>query len=268
MHPVLFILFAFGQNLAPPTAAEIMSRVAANQDHAQNARSQFVYTQKMHRTMHRKDGKLLREEFWTYTMTPGPKGTERKFQSVKGRYWHKGQYLSFEGLPIPAAGLMEITLDDDNDAASRDGIDKELFPLTTEQQKKYRFELIGERIVKNRPAYQIQFQPLDPGDLGWKGEALIDKEEFQPITVYTRLSRKLPFAVRTVLGTDVPGLGFNIQYTRVDKDIWFPATYGTEFGLRALFFLNRTLTESMENTNFRRTNVESSIQYSSTAPVK
>jgi hypothetical protein len=49
-----------------PTAAEIMHRVAQNQDREQKARNQFVYEQKLHRTMRSKAGKLLREEFWTY----------------------------------------------------------------------------------------------------------------------------------------------------------------------------------------------------------
>ena len=249
------------QTTPAPTAAEIMSRVAINQDREQKVRNQFVYEQKIHRTERSKSGKLLCEEFWTYAMTPGPKGTERKFLSVKGRYWKKGAYIPFEGLPLPS-GFLRITFDDDGDSKTRDGIDSDLFPLTSDKQKDYSFGLLGERIIHDRPAYRIQFQPADPKDWGWKGEALIDKEEFQPVSVFTRLSRKLPFAVRTMLGTDVPGLGFGIQYTRVDKDIWFPATYGDEFDLHALFFLNRTFTESMENSNFRRANVESKIEFS------
>ncbi|MBV8706268.1 MAG: hypothetical protein JO028_03695 [Acidobacteriaceae bacterium] len=75
------------------------------------------------------------------------------------------------------------------------------------------------------------------------------------------MSRRLSLAVRTMLGTDVPGLGFSVQYTRVDKDLWFPATYGTEFGLHALFLLNRTFTESVENKNFRRATAESRIEF-------
>ena len=91
---------------------------------------------------------------------------------------------------------------------------------------------------------------------------MIDQEEFQPVQVYTRLSRKLPVAVRTVLGTDVHGLGMNVQYTRVDGGVGFPASYGTEFGVHALFFFNRTFTESTENSGFRRATVDSHIEYS------
>jgi hypothetical protein len=247
----------------PPAAGEIMHRVGENQDREQKARTQFVYEQKVHRTMRRKDGKLLEEEFWTYSVTPGVKSTARKTVSVKGRYWKHGAYKSFEGEPVPH-GLITIVFDD-SESPTRDGLDNELFPLTTEEQKKYSFQRVGERIIHGRPAYRIEFRPADPHDYGWTGEALIDEEEFQPVSVYTRLSRKLPAAVRTLLGTDVPGLGYNISYARVDKDLWFPATYGTEFGLRALFFLNRTFTEAVENTNFRRTAVESKIEFAGTA---
>lgn len=243
------------------TAADIMQRVAANQDREQKARTQFVYEETVHQVMRRKDGKLLREEFRTFSVTPGPKGTQKKLESVKGRYWHKGKYVSFQGEPVPQGGLLQITLDDDQDEKTKDGIEKDLFPLTTDEQRKYAFELTGERVIRSRPAYQIKFSPADRRDYGWTGEALIDKEEFQPVSIYTQLSRRLPFAVRTMLGTDVPGLGFSIQYMRVDKDLWFPASYGTEFGLHALFLLNRTLTESVENKNFRRATVDSSVHF-------
>lgn len=245
------------------TAADIMQRVAANQDREQKARTQFVYDEIVHQVMRRKDGKLLREEYRTFTVTPGPKITERKLVSVKGRYWHKGKYVTFEGEPVPDPGMLHVVVDGDEYASheTKDGVEKDLFPLTTDEQRKYAFELTGERVIRGRPAYQIRFTPADRHDYGWAGEALIDKEEFQPVSVYTQLSRRLPMAVRTVLGTDVPGLGFSVQYTRVDKDLWFPATYGTEFGVHALFFLNRTFTESVENKNFRRATVESHVDF-------
>jgi hypothetical protein len=266
MLPIFFLLLLRCYSLAadgtpPPSAPEIMHRVAENQDREQAARNQFIYQQAIHRTARRKDGKLIKEEFWTYTVIPNAKGTEKKLISVKGRYLKSGKYLAFEGEPVPDAGLLNVVFDD-NDKSTRDGLDSDLFPLTSEKQKGYTFKCIGERIIKGRPAYQIQFQPVDPHDYGWTGEALIDHEESQPVHVYTQLSRKLPVAVRTMLGTNVHGLGFNIQYTRLDKDIWFPATYGTEFGIHALFFLNRTFTESTENTNFRRATVATHIEYS------
>jgi hypothetical protein len=246
---------------SPLTAAEIMLRFAENQDREQAERNQFIYQQVIHRTARHKNGNLIKEEFWTYTVIPNAKGTEKKLISVKGRYLKSGKYLFFEGQPVPDAGLLNVVFDDD-DKSSRDGVDSDLFPLTGEKQKQYTFECVGQRIIKGRTAYQIRFRPIDRHDYGWTGEALIDQEEFQPVQIYTQLSRKLPVAVRAMLGTDVHGLGFNLEYTRVNKDIWFPASYGTEFGVHALFFINRTFTESTKNTNFRRATVDTRIEYS------
>src|SRR6202011_3688252 len=108
----------------------------------------------------------------------------------------------------------------------------------------YQFELAGEHVVDGRKAYRIRFQPADRHELTWAGEALIDAEEVQPVNVYTRLSRRIPMAVRTLLGTDLPGLGFSVRYQRFDRDVWFPVSFGTEFRLHVLFFLNRDITVS------------------------
>jgi len=242
------------------SAAEIMRRVAENQNREQAARDQFIYQQVIHRTARHKNAKLIKEEFWTYLVTPTPKGTEKKLISVKGRYLKGGKYLPFDGEPVPDAGGLNVVFDDD-DKSTRDGLDSDLFPLTREKQKGYAFELVGERTIKGRPAYEIQFHPINRHAYDWTGETFVDQEEFQPVHVYTQLSRKLPVAVRTVLGTDVHGLGLNIQYTRIDKDIWFPSSYGSEFRVHALFFLNRTFTESAENSGFRRASVDSQIEY-------
>jgi hypothetical protein len=144
---------------APLGAAEIMRRVAENQDREQAARNQFIYQQVIHRTARYKNGKLIKEEFWTYTVTPNAKGTEKKLVSVKGRYLKNGAYLPFEGEPVPEVGHLSVVFDD-NESSTRDGLDSDLFPLTSEKQKEYTFECAGERIIKGRPAYRIQFHPI------------------------------------------------------------------------------------------------------------
>jgi len=262
---VLALLAEGSPKALEPNASEIMHRVAENQDREQKARNEFVYEQTMHRITREKSGKLLKEEFWTWSVAPGPKKTEKKLISVNGRYWKNGDYHPFEGEPVPSVNGLNITVDDDSDADGRDGIDKDLFPLTTDEQKKYTFQLDGERFVNRRKAYVIEFRPINKNEYAWKGEAVIDADELQPVTIYTRLSRKLPFVVRDMLGTNVPGLGFNIQYARVDQDIWFPSSYGTEFRVRALFFFDRTITESMQNVNFRRTKVDTKIDFGPSA---
>ena len=142
---------------------------------------------------------------------------------------------------------------------SKDGLGRNLFPLTSEEQKDYHFELAGEETVQGRKVYRVMFRPRDRNELTWAGEALIDEAEFEPVRVYTKLSRKIPFFVRTLLGTDLPGLGFNVEYRRFDQGVWFPVSFGTEFRLRAVFFINRDITISLENSTFERAKVQSKI---------
>ena len=65
--------------------------------------------------------------------------------------------------------------------------------------------------------------------------------------------------VRALLGRVLPGLGFNVEYRRFDEGVWFPVSFGTEFRLRAVFFINRDIMISLENSAFERAKVESKI---------
>jgi hypothetical protein len=247
-----------------PSVQEIMARVAANQDRGEKARAEYVYQQRIRVVTRRTNGKLAREETTDYLVTPTPDGTKKELKHIDGRYWHKGKYLEFQGEPVPDTGWVDSSIvesfrDDLSNDKSKDGLGRDLFPLTSEEQKKYLFELAGEETVQGRKVYRVRFRPRDRNELTWAGEALIDAEEFEPLRVYTKLSRKIPFWVRTLLGTDVPGLGFNVQYRRFDQGIWFPVTFGTEFRLRAVFFINRDITVSLENSAFERAKVQSKI---------
>jgi hypothetical protein len=247
-----------------PSVDEIMARVAANQDRAEQVRADYVYQQRIHVATLRTNGKLAREETADYLVTPTPDGTKKELKHIEGRYWHKGKYLTFQGEPVPEAGWLDSSLvqsfrDDLSNDKSKDGLGRDLFPLTSAEQKTYRFELVGEDTIKGRKVYRVRFRPRDKNELTWAGEAMIDAEEFEPVRVYTKLSRRIPFAVRTLLGTDVPGIGFNVEYKRFDQGIWFPVSFGTEFRLHAVFFINRDITVALENSAFQRAKVQSRI---------
>jgi len=247
-----------------PSVEEIMARVAANQDRAEQVRAEYVYQQRIHVASLRTNGKLAREESADYLVTPTPDGTKKELKHIEGRYWHKGRYLTFQGEPVPEAGWLDSSLvesfrDDLSNDKSKDGLGRDLFPLTSGEQKQYRFELAGEEMVEGRKVYRVRFRPRDKNELTWAGEALIDAAEFEPVRVYTKLSRKIPLFVRTLLGTDVPGIGFNVEYRRFDQNVWFPVSFGTEFRLRAVFFINRDITVSLENSAFERAKVQSKI---------
>jgi len=253
---------AAGQSL---TANEIMTRVAANQDRAQDLRKEYVYKQHIHIVSHKPKGRLLREETADYDVAPTPEGTEKKLNQLTGRYWTKGKYETFSGEPVPHADSLDGELiksfrDDLSDDKTKDGLGKDLFPLTSEEQKEYEFKLLGQEVDAGRNVYHIAFRPRSKDEITWAGEAYIDTAEFEPVRVFTKLSKRVPLWVRTMLGTDLPGLGFNVVYQKQEDGVWFPSTFGTEFRLRAVFFINRELSISLENSAFERTHVKSTIR--------
>lgn len=274
LHLLVFLLTAAlsaAQDSQPESAREplsadaIMARVAANQDRSEALRKQYVYRQHIHILSHKPKGRLQREETADYDVVPTPDGTQKELKLLTGRYWNKGKYETFQGEPVPEADSLDGSLihgfrEDLLNEKSKDGLAKDLFPLTTEGQKDYEFTLLGQEMEEGRNVYHIGFRPKDKHDIAWAGEAYIDVAEFQPVRVFTKLSRRIPFAVRTLLGTDVPGVGFNVVYKRQEDGVWFPDTLGTEFRIHVLFFINRQVSIALENSGFEHTHVESKIK--------
>lgn len=266
MARLVAFLLAGGCLLAGESADAIMARVAENQERAIQLRAQYLYQQRVNIATRHTNGRLARQETAEYLIAPTPSGIEKKLQKLDGKYSLKGRGVDFHGEPAPERDSLDGELVNDfrNDllnGGGKDGIARDLFPFTAKEQKKYRFELAGEEMAEGRNAYRIAFRPADKNEFSWKGEALIDQQEFQPIHVYTRLSRRVPIAIRMLLGTDLPGVGFSVRYQRLEKDVWFPVSFGSEFRLHALFFINRDITISSESSGFQRANVESSIQF-------
>ena len=249
------------------TANVIMARVAANQDRAEKLRQEYVYQQHVHVVSSLTNGRVMREETDDYDVVPAPDGSRKELKSRTGRYYEKGKYVPItKGSKYDEAGGLDAELtsgfarDVLNDK-SKDGIGRHLFPLTSDQQKDCDFRLIGEAEQDGRAAYRIGFSPLDKDDFKcWAGEALIDKEDLQPVLVFTKLAHKLPFMVRGVLGTDLPGVGFSVHYRRQEDGVWFPSSFGTEFRLKLLFVMKRNIVLSLDNRNFKKTHVDTQIR--------
>jgi len=249
------------------TADEIMARVAANQDQAEKLRAQYVYQQHVHVVSSQTNGRVMREETDDYDVVPTPEGSKKELKARTGRYFQKGKYVpitnetkaSEEDGNLDAELTSGFARDVLNDK-SKDGIGRHLFPLTTDQQRDCTFQLIGEAEQDGRHVYRIGFSPTDKSDYKcWAGEALIDKEEFQPVLVFTKLAHKLPLLVRGALGTDLPGIGFSVHYRRQPDGVWFPSSFGTEFRFKLLFVMKRNIVLSLDNKNFKRTHVDSKI---------
>ena len=252
-------------NPAGLTAEAIMARVAASQDRIEALRKQYVYKQHIHILTHKPGGKLMREETADYNVVPTPDGTKKKLTLLTGRYWHKGRYEQFTGEPTPEedsfdGDLINDLRDDLSDDKARDGLARRWFPLTSEEQNDYAFKLLGQEVEQGRSVYHISFQPKEKDEVPWAGEAYIDAAEFQPVRVFTRLAGRIPLMIRTLLGINVPGIGFNVVYQRQPDGVWFPATLGTEFRIRAAFVINRQVSVSLENSAFVHTHVVSRIK--------
>lgn len=259
--------FLTAQVNPPLTADQIMQRVGTNQDRSEQLRRHYVYRQHVHVSSHKSNGRLMQDEVADYLVVPNAEGSNKKLTGLTGKYWQKDKYIVYSGEQTPnddsLDGDLVRDLRDDlaNEGRTKDGIARDLFPLTSKEQENYVFKLISEENTNGRAAYRIAFRPKDKRDTVWKGEARIDAEEFQPINVFTKLARRVPFWIRTSLGTDVPDVGFSVNYSRQPDGVWFPVSFGTEFHLHALFFINRELTVSLQNSDFEKTHVDSVIHY-------
>lgn len=266
------LLFFAGQQAAavnPETAESIMARVAENQDRAEQMRTAFVYRQNVLVRMQRYNGKLTREEDSEFTVTPTLKGTQKTRTHFLGKYADHGKIIEYDkpgyeykGTDIDGQVAHELADELTADSKSKDGLSRDLFPLTATEQRKYDFHLEGEQDYRGTRVYRITFASKKGEEDGaWAGEALIEKQEFQPILVTTHLTTKFPLLVRTMLGTNLEHLGFKVTYQKFDTGLWFPVTYGGEFKVRALFLYARRVGVSLQNSGFQHADVSSAVSF-------
>src|SRR5215468_9515044 len=173
---LLIVSASFAQspqpNPAALTAEAIMARVAANQDRSEALRKQYIYRQQIRILTHKPGGKLMREETADYDVVPTPDGTEKKLTMLTERYSHKGRYEQFTGEPAPAEDSLDGDLikdfrDDLSNDKTKDGLARDLFPLTSEEQKAYVFKLVGQEMQQGRSVYHISFWPKDKAEITW-----------------------------------------------------------------------------------------------------
>lgn len=272
-----------------------MARVAANQDKAEAERAHYVYVQ--HAKMaSRRGNSVMCEEVTEYRFTPSADGSQEELLKVDGRFLKQHKYVSYTTLlprdehkPKDSDNEKDNSekkekKDKDKDPAfdpnsnetidrdivenirwnlihdkSKDGYNAHLFPLTSKDQLDYSFRMIARERLNDRDVYHIAFRPKKKDDFGWSGDAYIDTTAYQPVLVTTGMARKIPFAVRTLLGTNVPGLGFSITYAPQPDGVWFPITFSTEFKIHVLYFFHREVILNAQNRDFEKTHVTSRI---------
>jgi len=261
-----------------PDVNSIMAQVGINQAKSREQRAEWIYQQKQLLRMVRSNGKIAREEHREYLVLPDRRGVQKQLTNFDGKYARHGKYFSYDkpgyeykGLDIDGDLINGLSNDLTDQKESMDGIESDLFPLTYHQQLKYVFRVEGNlQDYHGRRVWRIAFQPkqrasiLDADEGGstiWKGEALIDAEEFQPVTIATSMAWKMPAAIRILLGTNIKGLGFSLSYQKVAEGVWFPVGYGGEFEVTGLVFYRRTMSISLVNSGFRHADVTSNIAF-------
>ncbi len=105
-----------------------------------------------------------REETADYDVVPTPDGTQKELKLLTGRYWNKGKYEAFQGEPIPEEDSLDGSLihgfrEDLSNEKTKDGLAKDLFPLTTEGQKDYDFTLLGQETQEGAASTTSVFSP-------------------------------------------------------------------------------------------------------------
>ena len=263
---LLLLLCAVAVSAQTPDPGEIMRRVAENSARAQTARGSWVYDQEIFVRLKRSNGKLAREEIRQYTVAPTEKGAERRLDNVEGSVLEGNRRISYTE---PGFRTKEM----DIDGAIVGNIAKELMwrrdslglmeywpPTEPANLARYVFQYAGEEHYRDYDVYRIDFHSKDKED-PWEGEALIERNEYQPVLVTSAWTGKIPAAVTLLLGTSVKHIGCKTVYKRFDKDLWFPIQTGGEMKVRALFLYSRTIAFSGNNRDFRKTDVQSSVEF-------
>jgi len=251
----------------PPTAVEIMRRAAENMDHAQAERARYVYDQSVFVRMKRANGKTAREESREYVVVPGEKGSKRKMVKLDGKVIEGKKQIPYSD---PKFRIKKMDIDGElTDSFAHDLLwarhgKVDWFPIHRKNLDRYTFTLDGTEKYREYDVWRISYREIkdDEGDPGcWTGEALIDRGEFEPVLLTSSWDCKIPLAVKTLLGINVHHIGAKITFRRFDKEVWFPVSCGGEMKLRIFFMYARTIAFSGSAGNFRKADVQSSIQF-------
>lgn len=251
-----------------------MAKVAANQDRSIAERSRYTYVQHAD-VATRKGRKVLCREITDSRVTPAENASNQELLTLAGTLWVKNQYVTYNRLvksegrnsgdPYLDVDFVESLRKNLTDSKSKDGFAAGLFPLTGKAQSEYEYKLIKREPKNGHDTWHLQFKPKDTSDYNWAGDAWIDTAAYEPVLVQTHLSRQIPFLVKTMLGTNVPGLGFAVTYEPQPDGTWFPVTFGTEFKVHVLFLFHREVVLSAQNRDFQKTHSEARILDSTAA---
>src|SRR5229473_1874948 len=147
------------------TAESIMARVAENQDRAEQMRTAFVYHQNVLVRLQRYNGKFTREEYSEFTVAPTPDGTQKTRTHFLGKYAAHGKLVDYDkpgyqykGIDIDGPLAQSMADSMSNNTKTKDGLARDLFPLTAKEQQQYSFHLGGTEEYRGVQVYRITFE--------------------------------------------------------------------------------------------------------------
>ena len=116
---------------------------------------------------------------------------------------------------------------------------------------------LAQEIEAGRNVYHIAFAPRTRRNRRGRAKRLSMPQNSSPLGFLPRCRGASPFLVRT-MWFDLPGIGFNVVYKRLEDGVWFPSSFGTEFRLNVgpLFFFDRDISISLKNSGFEHTHVD------------
>ena len=192
-------------------------------------------------------------------MRPEPISVDEGTDPLRGRYEYKGKYVpydrpgyTYKDMDIDGELIDDLSNDMTNDHHSRDGISCR--PVSADHRgssTSTTSNCWARRTYRGREVYRVAFEPKphqEFDEAAWKGEAMIDAAEYQPVCVHTSAGVQDPARGEDLLGTDIKGLGFSVTYQKFEEGVWFPVSYGGEFEVRAVFFYKRTISVNMVNS--------------------
>ena len=227
-----------------PDPTSIVQDMAQNVERTTDARRQYIYDKSASTGLWtsglKKSRSVERHEELRYIVT-GAYGQTLAVDGLRGEcknservepYTQPGFLCKgLDKIATASDGLLTNLLDENK---SLDGVPYWLLPLRPAYLRFFQFALKGKGELHGRPVYIIGFKPAratapklpldDPyyGARAWRGTVWIDEEESQP----ARISSVRSNPARGVFSYTF----FGIEYERVSKDNWFPATYCNVLG--------------------------------------
>jgi hypothetical protein len=252
-----------------PSAESIAAKMAENLERATDARRLYIYDKDASTGLWKHgvgiSSRVARYDHRRYVST-GAYGQVIAADGFQGECQNSMGVQSYGDIGFSCRGLEQVTEKVErviagllDDGRSLDGLPYWLLPFRPAYLRFFQFKLKGMGDFHGRSVYIISFKPrrgnsahLPVGDphhdaRPWEGTMWVDAEEGQLARVAARQSN--PGGLFSISF-------FQIEYTRVSKDVWFPASScnalsGGRVGARVSF----------QNTSFREMDVRSQMEY-------